>query len=162
MDGNMSDPLPPPPEEPLAIHNPVLIPVQACPSCHTICQYALYYVHHCFIHVGTHDVQNITVVTVDDGIQIEGHYIDNSESKGLLVIVYNTHDPNKYPPQYYSIRRHRIGPKRWKIRQNLTDIGAGEWLVSVFVVEKDRLPFYRVATPPKAVLIPNSSSKLAK
>ena len=101
------------------------------------------------------------MVTVDDGILIEGYYIDNSEAKGLLVIVYNTHDPNKYSPRYYSIQRHRIGPKRWKIRQNLTDIGTGKWSVSVFVMERNGLPFSRVAMPPRTIIIPNSSSELS-
>lgn len=113
---------------------------------------------HC-VHTssGTHDVQNISVVAINDEIQIEGHYIDNSEAEGLLVIMYNTNDST---PQYYLIPRHKSGPKRRKIHYRLTEVGAGELSVSTFVVEKNGLPFSQVATPPKAVFIPNSLSKL--
>lgn len=106
--------------------------------------------------LGTHDVQNISVIATSDGIQIEGHYIDNSEARGLLVIMYNVRDP---VPQYYLITRHKGGPKRRKIHYRL-NVDAGEWSVSIFVVENNRLPFSRVASPPATVFIPNSSSKL--
>ena len=106
--------------------------------------------------LGTHDVQNISVAAMSGGIQIEGHYTDNSEARGLLVIMYNVHDP---VPQYYLIPRHKGGPKRRKLHYRL-NVGAGEWLVSIFVVEKNRLPFSRVATLPVTVFIPNLSSKL--
>lgn len=105
---------------------------------------------------GTHDVQNVTVVAIGDGIQIEGHYIDNSEAEGLLVIMYKVPDP---VPQYHLIPRRKSGPKRRKFHCRLTGAGAGEWLISVFVVEKDRLPLSRVATSPKVVFIPKLSSE---
>ena len=110
---------------------------------------------------GTYDVQNLSVVRISDGILISGHYIDNSEAEGFLAIVYNTRDPDQYPPQYHLIPRHNeSSPKGQKIHYRLTELGAGEQSVSVFVVEKNRLPFSRVATRPKSILIPNSSSKL--
>lgn len=97
---------------------------------------------------------------ISNGILISGHYIDNSEAKGLLVIVHNMSDPDQYPPQYRLIPRYNeSSPKKQKIQYRLTELGIGEQLVSVFVVEKGGLPFSRVATRPKTVLIPNSSSK---
>ena len=106
--------------------------------------------------LGTHNIQNISVIATSDGIQIEGHYTDNSGARELLVIMYNMHDP---VPQYYLIPRHEGSPKRRKLHYRL-NVDAGEWSVSIFVVENNQLPFSHVATPPVTVFIPNSSSKL--
>ena len=95
---------------------------------------------------------------------IKGNFVNKSEAEGLLVIVYNTHDPDSYPPQYHLISRRKRGSKKRKIHSKLhvTGLGAREVhvLVSAFVVEKSGLPFSRVATVPKVVFTSNLSSKL--
>ena len=125
-----------------------------------VCTDSLDRLHVLVFNSGTHDIQNLSVVAISSRIIVRGHFLDKSEAEGLLVIVYNIHDPDLYPPQYHLIPRSKSGSKGRKLKFELIRLGIGEVSISVFVVENNGLPFPQVVARPSVVYIPNSSSEL--
>ena len=91
---------------------------------------------------GTHDIQNISVTSPQPGeVRVTGDFIDGSTATGLLIIIYSlTNDSNVH----YIVGGHNSG------------LAGGEYSISVFVVEENGLPFERVATSPKLIVVETS------
>ena len=98
---------------------------------------------------GTHDFRDILSSSVDPGeVRVIGSFTDDSTATGVLVIVFGDSEVI-----YHKASRDGTD----KIKETLiTGLAGGEYSISVFVVEKDGLPFERVATSPKLVAVETS------
>ena len=96
---------------------------------------------------GSHDFQNITVSCFSPGeIGVTGDFIPGSLAIGILIVVYSADNIINY---------HFI--HRFSIRMSfLTNLPRGQYKVSVFVMEGNRLPFNRSATTPRNVSLTES------
>ena len=99
--------------------------------------------------LGTHDIQNISVTSQRSGeVRVTGDLVDGSTADGVLVVVSNGSNSH-----YHVISSERDRPQ---VEDNISGLFHGQYSVSLFVVEKDGLPFTRVATRPRVVTVINS------
>ena len=102
----------------------------------------------CNIHVGTHDIQNVSVSSRIPGqIRVTGEFIQESMATGVLVAVINA----TYS-EHHLISRD---DSRNGIDGVISELPGGQYTVSVFVVSEDGLPFHRVATKPRRTSVRN-------
>lgn len=96
------------------------------------------------IFAGTHELQNISATCTKAGeIKVTGAFIEDSETSGVLIIVYSTHS-NKFDIRY-------IFQNEQTVKVIETDLQDGEYGISVFAVREDGLPFSKVADLPIVV-----------
>ena len=101
----------------------------------------------CNIHVGTHDIQNVSVSSRIPGqIRVTGEFIQESMATGVLVAVVNA----TYSEHHLISRDHGNG-----IDGVISGLSGSQYTVSVFVVREDGLPFHRAATKPRRTSVRN-------
>ena len=123
---------------------------------HAIVLILLYYVNTCTFayktiqYAGTHDIQNISVTSPLPGqVRVTGDLIHGSNASGALVIAYSARNI------YYLFSPY---PNKYLVTATLSDLTSDQYQVSVFIVEKNGLPFNRSAAVPKNVSV-NRESK---
>ncbi len=100
------------------------------------------------IHVGTHDVQNISISSALPGqISVTGEFIQGSSATGVLVTVVSATDS-----EHHLISRDDNGNG---IDGVISGLPGGWYTASVFVAGEDGLPFQRAATKPRRVSVKN-------
>ena len=102
----------------------------------------------CFFNTftGTHDIQNISVLSDLCEIHVSGNVVVGSPATGALIIVYSL--TNDSDVLYISTdqKQHIL------IKFNISDLSGPDFGVSVFALE-DGVPFERAATLPHFVVI---------
>ena len=102
------------------------------------------------LHLGTHDVQNISVASpLPNIIRITGEFIQDSTSTGLLAVISPL--DSKHGPINHSIPRESNTSLRLRVKD--AHVSGGEYSISVFVVDESRLPFTRTASKPITVSV---------
>ena len=81
-----------------------------------------------------------------------GDFVDGSSATGVLAIV--SSNMNTY---YYLIRSDKL-----TLQESISGVVGGEYIVSVFLLEEDGMPFERVASKPRAVSVANSEFQVRK
>ena len=99
--------------------------------------------------VGTHDFREIMSSSLHPGeVRVTGSFTDDSTATGVLVVVIGDSEVI-----YHKASRDGTD----KIKEILiTYLAGGEYSISMFVVEENGLPFERVATSPKLVIVETS------
>lgn len=98
---------------------------------------------------GTHDIQNISITSTRPGeIRVTGDFIDGSTAAGILVVVSGIDLEIGY-----NLILRKSG--ELQLEGSVSGLIGGEYNNSIFVVEEDGLPFRRVATGLKSVLVGN-------
>ena len=83
-----------------------------------------------------------------------GDFIDGSTATGLLIIIYSlTNDSDVH---YIYIAEGSTLQQSKSVDMNVTSVAGGVYVISVFVVEENGLPFERVAMSPKLVAVKTS------
>ena len=67
------------------------------------------------------------------------------------MIIYSKKDPN-ITPIYRLISRQALASR---VKEEITGLSTGDYFVSIFVLEKDGVPYHTAATTPKRVSIVN-------
>jgi hypothetical protein len=81
-------------------------------------------------------------------IRVTGDLINGSSANSILAIIYSTDNRNDV---YYKISSPSTTEE--KLVTNISGLPSGPYNVSVFVLEKNGLPFSRSATTPRSVLV---------
>ena len=101
--------------------------------------------NHC---AGTHDVYNTSIVSVSGVVSVTGDIISESTLRGILVIAYSlTNDTNTH----YML--NTFLPDQLRVNAMLMGLPAGQYQLSLFVIEQSGLPFSRAAATPKSVQV---------
>ena len=98
---------------------------------------------------GTHDIQNVMVSSFNSEVRVTGDFIDGSTATGLLILIYSLTDDSD---TYYIYKNYEQN-----VVASVTGLTGSHYGVSVFVVEKNGLPFSRVAAIPS--LVENSAQQ---
>ena len=100
------------------------------------------------INSGTHDVQNVSILSTGSPgqIRVTANLIFGSTAIGLLIIVYSLTD-------YSDIHYHFAQVDEGQIDDNIMGLTGGLYQVLVYVVEENRLPFQRPAITPNDISI---------
>ena len=98
--------------------------------------------------LGTHDVQDVTVMPTPGGVTATGYFVDKSSAVGVLLIVFSL--MNEDGIRYMFIPRPR---ESQDIETTLTGLSEGDYQVSFFVVDEGGLPFNRSANLPRNISI---------
>ena len=99
------------------------------------------------IHVGTHDIQNISVSSPLPGqVRVTGDFIKGSTATGVLLIIYSRFSNSKI--RYISTNSTQ------NVDIRVTGLSETEYEVSTFTL-KNGLPFPRVVGLPKNISVNN-------
>ena len=98
--------------------------------------------------IGTHDIYNISVVSLPCVVTVTCDIINGSMSKGILVIAYSLTDETN---THYNLTTFL--PDQVRVNTMLMGLPAGQYQLSLFVVEESGLPFSRAAATPRAVQV---------
>ena len=98
------------------------------------------------ILIGTHDIQNISVSSPLSGqVRVTGDFLEGSTATGVLVTLVNEGDV-----QHHLSTR---GSNENEVESVIAGLAAGQYTVSVFVVDMDGIPLERTATKPRQVTV---------
>ena len=110
----------------------------------------------CDHFTGTHDIQNIVVYSSISGqIQVSGVLVQGATAVGILIIVYPL-DRVNLNVYYFKALETTVTNT---ITTTVTGLSAGQYRVSIFVLENTGLPFSRSATVPKRITVQTSNGK---
>lgn len=90
----------------------------------------------CFINVGTHEVQQIQVLSRLGSITVSGRFIDGSTTMGVLTIIYSIINESDI---HYSVISHQTSKKMFSV--SFQGVSNGPHNISFFTVEKNGHPF---------------------
>ena len=79
-------------------------------------------------------------------ISVTGDFIPGSLAIGILIVVYSADDDSESNIDYRFIHRSNVHTTTC-----MTNLPSGRYEVSVFVVERNGLPFNRSATTPRDI-----------
>ena len=106
---------------------------------------------------GTHDVQSILIYSPSSGqIRVSGVLVQGATAVGMVIIVYPLDHVNLNV--YYFEALETVVPN--KITATVTGLSAGQYSVSVFVLEDNGLPFNRSASAPKNITVQNGKGQI--
>ena len=100
------------------------------------------------LYIGTHDIYNISVVSLPCIVTVTGDIINGSMSRGMLVIAYSLSDETN---TYYNLTTFL--PDQVRVNTILMGLRSGQYQVSLFVIEESGLPFSRAAATPRALQV---------
>ena len=101
---------------------------------------------------GTHDIQNISVSSLQPGeVRVTGDFIDGSTATGLLAVIIT----NESEIFYHFVER---GSNKQQFDGTIQGVVGGEHNISFFVVEESGLPFNRTASMPKVATVQNGKN----
>ena len=98
--------------------------------------------------LGTHDVQDVTVMPTPGGVTVTGYFVDKSSAVGVLLIMFSL--TNEDDISYVFVPRPR---ESQDIERTLTGLSEGDYQVSFFVMDEDGLPFNRSANLPRNISV---------
>ena len=101
------------------------------------------------LHVGTHDIQNVAVLSIPGEVRVTGDFISGSEATGVLIIIYSTSDDNA---RFYQTAQRTDDDHLEAVVSDF--LPGNQYNLSVFVLEQSGEPFSRAATAPLSVAVP--------
>ena len=106
---------------------------------------------------GTHDIQNIQIYSPGSGhVRIAGVFVQGATAMGILVIIYPLDHVN-LNVYYFEAFKTMITNT---IATAVTGLSAGQYGISVFIIEDGGLPFNRSATAPKRLFVQNGKGQI--
>lgn len=106
--------------------------------------------------IGTHDIQNIQIYSPSPGqVRVSGVFVQGATAVGILVIIYPLDHVNLNV--YYFEAFETITNT---IATTVTGLSAGQYGISVFILEDGGLPFNRSASAPKRLFVQNGKGQI--
>lgn len=98
---------------------------------------------------GTHDISSISIVSPYPGVvMVTGDIINELSSIGILIIVYSLTDDSN---TYYKFIPYPLNQSGANF--TFEGLSADRYGVSIFVTEKNGLPYNRAAATPKRISV---------
>ena len=106
---------------------------------------------------GTHDIQNIQIYSSSSGqVRLSGVFVRGATAMGILVIIYPLDHVN-LNVYYFEAFETMITNT---IATTVTGLSAGQYGISVFILEDGGLPFNRSASAPKILFVQNGKGQI--
>ena len=107
--------------------------------------------------IDTHDIQDIQIYSPSSGqVRVSGVFVQGATAMGILVIIYPLDHVN-LNMYYFEAFKAMITNV---ITTTITGLSAGQYGISVFILEDGGLPFNRSATAPKRLFVQNGKGQI--
>lgn len=110
---------------------------------------------------GSHDIQNIMVYSPNSSqIHVSGTLVKGATAIGMVLIVYTLDLVNQNVYYFEVLKKSTLVPNNNNITTTVMGLSAGQYGVSVFILEDGGLPFNRSASVPKSVFVQNGKGQI--